>query len=184
MDEKSKSIIEQIEDALQQMEHIASSTQLKVPHGIMSYARTYQKQLSFLNNRILKKNISYLLMLNDFLSWAVKRFSLVPRIKDMLMKNIITNFGFAIEGINKSLAKNIIGKKDIGFDASSSILCEKGIISKIMKKEIRWIYDIRSRQHYDTLTQVEFEHYTYRDCKKAQRIFNYYIQQIQEKLED
>ncbi len=175
--------ISQVEEILQQMEHMGSSTQIRVPHGIMSYASTYQNQLTFLNNNTLKKNLSYLLMLNDFLTWAVRRFSLVPGIKDMLFKNIIANYGFAVEAINKNLAKKITNNKDIGFDSSSSVLNENNIITKSMKKEIRWLYDIRNKQHYDTLPKVEFEHYTYRDCKKAQRIFSQYIRQIGQKYE-
>ncbi len=120
MKEKNKGIIELVEEALQQMEYISSAAKLRSPHGTMSYARTYQKQFSFVNNDTLKKNISYLLMLNDFLTWTVRRFFLAPGIKDMLLKNIITNFGYAVEATNKNIAKRISEKKDMGFDAFTS----------------------------------------------------------------
>ena len=179
MNKKSIDIFKQVENTLQEMEHHSSDIQISIPHRVMSYARTYQKQLAFLDNSVLKKNISYLLMLNDLNFWIGRRFSLVPGIKDMLYKNIITNFGFAIEGINKSLAKKLSGSKEVGFDSASTILKDNQLITEIMRKEIRWIYDIRNKQHYDTLPYVEFEHYTERDCKKARRIWNNYLQQVQ-----
>jgi len=184
MSQDNHDIASMVEELLQELENSEENTKIGVPRGVMSYAKTYQKRLSFLNDDVLKRNISYLLMLNDLYIWVLRRFQLVPGIGDMLIKNIITNFGFAIEGINKSIAKNLINKKEIGFDSASTILMKNKLITKNMKKEIRWVYDIRNKQHYDTYPKLEFGHYTLKDYKKAKKIWENFVESIRENIDE
>ncbi len=117
-------------------------------------------------------------MLNDLFSWMLHKFNLYSVVEEMLIKISIANYGNIIAAIVTPIAKRFMKRKKLGFNQACSILVQSKIISSDLKKELRWVYDIRCKQHVDTLNQWEYEEYNLSQYKKTEDIWYKLLNQI------
>jgi len=115
----------------------------------------------------------------------LRRFNFFLVAEAMLIKIAIANFGAIFEAIVKTVAdcfkKEKMGTKEqeeMGVNTACTILLKKGIISKESKKNIRWVWGIRNKQHLVSLRNWEYVRYEMADYDKAIDIYNKLIAEL------
>ena len=128
---------------------------------IMKSADEHRKEVWFIDDPILKSNVSYELMILDFYDWFLSRFGIEALARELLIKNAIGIYGNIIDAISVYIAKKIVRtNENMGFKRASNILVEHNIISKEFRKSlIDEIWSIRNKQHIGTLQERELEWY-------------------------
>ena len=100
-------------------------------------------------------------------------------------------FETVVKALTKTFSKMKTKRKktrtrneEMGVNAACTILVKKGIISKETKKNIRWVWNIRNKQHLVTLKKWEYERYERSDYDKTISIFNKIIAELNSALEE
>ncbi|MHA1344852.1 MAG: hypothetical protein ACTSVO_07125 [Candidatus Heimdallarchaeaceae archaeon] len=156
---------------------------IQFPTGVILTVENYRKQTPFILDDILQRNIAYNLMLDDVYIWLLNHFGFYSVVKEMIIKNAITNLGNVLEAIIrhiaqknsrkiKSVSEQELKNAEPGIHKSLSILSSKRVINKKQTEEILWVWKIRCKQHLVSLKQKEFERYTIEDYNRALKTWN------------
>jgi len=166
MSSEIQSIVNRISDDLQELElllYVSDTEKINInfPRGVIRTAGTFRSKLDFIDNQILRTNIAYHLMLSDVYRWILNRFDISLTAKEMLIKEGISLIGNITEAILKYVAIDILGNDPkIGFSRACSVLMENRIISKEQKKELKWLWNMRCKEHIYNLRNTEYGKYT------------------------
>ena len=147
------------------------------PRGVIRKASEYRAQLPVIKDGTFKRNIAYHLMLNDVYRWLLNRFDIDLTAKEMIIKEGICLFGNITAAIVKNLAqKNTTSR--MGLKLATTILMQKGIITEDLRKELRWIWGIRNKEHIESLIDMEYQKYNTKDYDRAIRIWHALVEQL------
>lgn len=158
--------IQEINDYLGQRNH---------PHGTIRFPRGYirtcvihRSKYQFVKDATLKSNVAYTLLLTDLFRWLLNRTDIAGQAKEMLIKKEISSLGSIAESITKDYLK---GRKGGGkhYKYRSQVLVDEGIITKELKDEIDWVWDVRNGEHLALLKQRDWKVYKMKDCNRAIR---------------
>ena len=173
--------IEEISDKLTQLERILNVNEIEnvnitFPRGVIRRAQHYRDKLPFIIDDILSSNIAYHLMLNNLYRWLFNRFDIDLTLKEMLVKAAIINYGNIIDAIIRPIAKAILlpERKKIGFDAATTILVKRRLLTKTLQKKIKKIWNIRCKQHVET-ERWEYQKYSLEDFNLTEEVFEQII---------
>ncbi len=161
-------LVKEISEKLQELENLLNQknipkVDLVFPRGVVRTADEFRNRLNFISDPILKSNIAYTLMFTDLLRWILNRFDVAFTLKEMLIKSGISSIGYIIEAILKHILKD----PKAGIDRCCTELVKKGIISEDLKKDIKWVWSRRCKEHLITLKEREFQKYKLNDYNKA-----------------
>ncbi len=78
---------------------------IQFPKGVIKTADYFRGLLSFIDDKTLKTNIAYNLMLTDFYKWVLNTFGIDRTIKEMVIKELICTYGHILESISKYLCE-------------------------------------------------------------------------------
>lgn len=147
-------------DLLQQIQNYCSrsfnaSAQVRFPRGFLRTADEHRGRLEFVDNKDLKSNLAYCLILSDTIHWLLSRTDIAATAKEMLIKLHIFIGGTLIESITTDYLKNKrVPKKNYKFRTQS--LVDLGIIDITLKDELDWVWDTRNNMHLFGLTAREY----------------------------
>ncbi|MFK5912985.1 MAG: hypothetical protein QM484_01310 [Woeseiaceae bacterium] len=158
--------IQQIHDYLGERNHPNGA--IKFPRGYLRRCVEHRKKYDFISDHILKSNIAYTLLQTDLFRWLLNRTDISGQAKEMLIKKEISSIGAIIESITKHY---LHGRRGGGknYKYRSNVLVDEGIITKELKINIDWVWDVRSGEHLMLLEQREWKVYEMKDCNKAIR---------------
>jgi len=177
MNDKINELVRRISENMQNLEFLLQaegikSVNIRFPRGVIRTADHFRNRLSFINDYVLKTNIAYHLMLTDVYRWILNRFDISLTAQEMLIKEGISLIGNIIEAILKHILKRLsILSSDIGFSKACTILVERKIISKEQKKNLKWVWDMRCKEHIFTLPNTEYGKYTLEHYNKAIQVW-------------
>ncbi len=150
------------------------NAKFKFPRGFFTSASEIRDWFSFVNNETIRSNLSYAVMYIDLLTWLVIRTDLVAAPLDMVTKNGICVLGELCETLTHYvLVPKYMGKgnKKNNFRGRTDKLVELGVISKPLKDDIDWIWQVREKVHIFLVGHLEWSHYTKKDFNRALRTF-------------
>ena len=127
---------------------------IRFPRGFIRQAGLQRKRLDFLENRALKDNLAYTLILSDVVLWLKIRTDLWGTPKEMLTKLYVFLIGTLVESITKEYLEGICGKN---FKRRNEFLVENGVIDGDLKVDLDWLWDTRNRMHLFQLDTREYE---------------------------
>ncbi|MCM8808189.1 MAG: hypothetical protein NC926_09690 [Candidatus Omnitrophica bacterium] len=161
-------LVKEISEKLQALENLLNQknipkVDLVFPRGVVRTANDFRNRLNFISDPVLKSNIAYSLMFTDFLRWILNRFDVAFTLKEMLIKSGISLIGYVIEAILKHILKD----PNAGIDRCCTELVKKGIISQDLKKNIKWVWNRRCKEHLITVKEIELQKYELKDYNKA-----------------
>ncbi len=126
---------------------------VRFPRGFIRQASLQRKRLGFLENRALKDNLAYTLILSDVVLWLKIRTDLWGMPKEMLTKLYVFLIGTLVESITKEYLEGICGKN---YKKRNEFLVEKGVIDEKLQVDLDWLWDTRNRMHLFQLDTREY----------------------------
>lgn len=190
MNDDSSELEKRISNDLKELERLMGvnrdlKANLIFPGGVIKTAWTYREILPFITDDCLRRNIAYHLMVDDIFRWLLLRFNFYLVANAMLIKIAIANFGTIIEALIIATSSYLIKperenekSKEYGVKTACSILVKNEIISKELKKRIKWVWDTRNKQHLVSLRNWEYERYEIEDYYKSIGVFNELIAEL------
>jgi hypothetical protein len=144
-------LMQQIQDYIGR--DFSKPAKLRFPRGYIRTATEARKRLGFLDNKNLRSNIAYTMMLSDVQHWLLVRTDLAGTAKEMVIKLQIFLLGSIVESITKSYLKGKCGKNYCG---RTKYLEENGIITEALRQDLDWLWGLRNKMHLFQLDQTEW----------------------------
>ena len=150
---KAGGLLQQIQDYCGRSYN--SSAQVRFPRGFLRTADEHRCRLEFVDNKDLKSNLAYCLILSDTIHWLLFRTDIAATAKEMLIKLHIFIGGALIESITKDYLQNKRVPKKY-YKQRTQSLVDLGIIEMTLKNELDWVWDTRNNMHLFALTDREY----------------------------
>jgi len=155
--EQAGALLQQIQNYLEENDlnwNECPEAKVRFPRGFIRQAALQRKRLGFLDNRALKDNLAYTLILSDVVLWLKIRTDLWGTPKEMLTKLYVFLIGTLVESITKEYLEGICGKN---FKRRNEFLIEIGVIDEELQTDLDWLWDTRNRMHLFQLGAREYE---------------------------
>ncbi|MDD2778428.1 MAG: hypothetical protein PHI16_06035, partial [Methanocellales archaeon] len=85
---------------------------IRFSRGFLRKTEHFADRLSFIQNKILKRNLTYHFLLSDVYRWILNRFDIALTAKEMVIKEGICLFGNIIDAIVTDVADRIDPPQD------------------------------------------------------------------------
>lgn len=142
---------------------------VRFPRGFIRTASLQRKRLPFVEDKALRDNLAYTLILSDVVLWLKLRTDLWGTPKEMLTKLHVFLVATLCESITKEYLEGICGKN---FKKRNEFLACKGIIDKELQDNLDWLWDTRNRMHLFQLDNPEYNNNYDHEChNKSNRAF-------------
>jgi hypothetical protein len=159
-------LLQEISDFVAKNPKLEKSAQVRFPRGFIRSAEHFRNQFSFVDDKILKKNISYALMTHDVFRWIVTRTDIVGQAEDMIIKEGICLIGYVCESISIYPGAYGLGRGN-SFSRRIEQLVSIKILSDDDRKELKWLWEKRNQHHLIDNKFAEFDHYTMNDWVRS-----------------
>jgi hypothetical protein len=154
--EEAGTLLQEIQNYLQANDlnwNECQEAKVRFPRGFIRQAGLQRKRLEFLENRTLKDNLAYTLILSDVVLWLKIRTDLWGTPKEMLTKLYVFLIGTLLESITKEYLEGICGKN---FKKRNAFLVELNVIDEQLQMDLDWLWDTRNRMHLFQLDAREY----------------------------
>lgn len=126
---------------------------VRFPRGFIRTALTQRHRLAFVENRALRGNLAYTLILSDTVLWLSLRTDVWGIPREMLVKL----YGFLIGSLCESLTKNYLhGRCGQNYKRRNAWMLEQGIIDEPLRDDLDWLWDMRNNMHLFQLERLEY----------------------------
>lgn len=156
-------------------ENKCEEAKIEFPKGVIRYASGYQCQVSFLENKVLIKNISYSLIMMDVLRWLVIRTTIGLVAKEMIIKSAIIVLVSVVEAITKGVSELIKGKIVGGYENRLNLLVEENIISVEIRSKLMDAWRKRGKVHIPIKGEVEISCYDEKNINEIIEVYHEFI---------
>jgi hypothetical protein len=162
MNESTENLVGRISRDLQKLEDLLKVSgdekpKIRFPRGVLRSASSFRNGYWFIDDKNLRTNIAYALILSDTYRWMINRTDLVGTAREMLIKEGICLMGCLAESITKHSLRGICGKKQ-NYQSRINKMLELKIIDKALHAKLKWLWDYRNREHLFLLTEAEYNH--------------------------
>lgn len=127
---------------------------VRFPRGFLRTADDHRATLRFVEDRVLRTNLAYTLMLSDAVTWLLWRTDITATAKDMLTKLCIFISGTLVESTLREFLHGICGGS---YKDRTAYLRAQGIIAEQLHADLDWVWDLRNNMHLFKLDEPEYE---------------------------
>ncbi|UGB38002.1 hypothetical protein [Frateuria soli] len=138
---------------------------IRFPRGFILPAATYQSGLPRLGTKVQRSNASYALQAIDVLRWVCVRTDLSGVALSMIIKEAICVIGAICEWLTKEATRGDGARRS--YTRRTQKLVDRGAITKELKAEVDWIWDVRCNEHLHEVQSLELSMYSRRDYNRA-----------------
>ena len=144
------------------------SAKIKFPRGYLREAVGFRREIWFVDDEVLRRNLAYAHILSDIYRWLINRTDLTGVAEGMIIKEGICLVGSICESLTKEVAVNegIVSKK-LPYKARCKAMSKTGMISDGLCEELCWVWDVRQNEHIFLVDEREHEMYTLGDYNRA-----------------
>lgn len=173
-------------DLLQQIQDYCgrtykASAKVRFPRGFLRTAGEQRDRLNFIDDKDLKSNLAYCLILSDTIHWLMTRTDIAATAKEMLIKLHIFIGGTLIESITTNYLKNVRTPKRT-YKMRTKSLVDIGIIDSSLQDDLDWIWDTRNNMHLFVITGKEYiNEYNSSSQARAAKAFRDFVEILQAK---
>lgn len=121
---------------------------IRFPRGYFKKVSDLEKEISFVENSNLKKNIAYALQYADLLKWVLDRFDIDFSVLSIHNKTGLVLLGSIAEGLLKGFKSECEG----GFEKLINCFRGKKLISPELAEDLEWLKDNRNNIHLDRIS--------------------------------
>ena len=136
---------------------------VRFPRGFIRTASYQKLRVPFINDRALKDNLAYTLILSDAVLWLRIRTDISGTASEMLVKLSVFLVGTLCESITKNY---LCGKCGKPYKERNAYLVKARIISAELATELNWVWDMRNNMHLFLLERREYENQYNSACHK------------------
>ncbi|MFT6491130.1 MAG: hypothetical protein ACJAWP_000006 [Porticoccus sp.] len=182
-DEELAGVVSDVGEKLQQIQDYlgqnpSGENKIRFPRGFIRTADHFRNKLFFIENRDVRDNLAYALILSDVYRWITNRTDLYGIAREMIIKAGIVLSGSIAETIMVEYTKGRIGRRH-GVAARCDRMAEAGMLSGRLSEELKWLWEIRGGIHIYEVGEREYERYSMADYNRA----IYALRNLREELE-
>lgn len=169
--EKASGLIQQISDYLAVHPSTEAKGRIRFPRGFIRSASQHRMRLQFVDDRVLRSNISYALMTHDVLRWIVFRTDISIQARDMVIKESLCVIASVCESLTVHKGCSGLGRKKSYSDRISKLLAD-GIISTDVHADLEWLWGKRRQVHLMDVDFKEHGHYVTADWIRSVKTYH------------
>jgi len=169
--------LQAITDFARQSENEAISPRIKFPRRYFQTVYTIKKKFPWLDDGVLKSNVSYNYMYLDTIRWISNFTDLYAVPQSMIYKNAIV----AYASISECLIYSAAIKSDLVERKTMPVvrkLCSLSVLSENLIGEIEWLWDLRNKVHIHSVTEPEGDRYSADHANRSAK----FLDQIEHEL--
>jgi hypothetical protein len=171
-DREMREVAVEANSAIQQLQGMAGrerrdAAEIAFPRGYLLTISRWRFALQFVRSALVRNSVADTLMMHDVQAWVLYRTDLTAHARDMLVKSAIGVLGSIAEALLIDSTSPPMGKRR-KFASRVEMLEEEGVLQKTAADDLRWLWEIRNRQHLHALTAREFDVYTSTDHPRAE----------------
>jgi hypothetical protein len=160
-----------VNDRLQQIQNYLGDNnpdigRVKIPKGYIRPVKHFKDRLHFVSDNSIKTNLAYALVQSDVYLWVINRMDLYGVAREMTLKFAIALIGSISETLAVAGTDGIIGKRH-SFCKRCDRMVELQIISDQLRKNLQWLWEIRSGIHIYDIGHTEYKKYNLKDFNRA-----------------
>lgn len=163
-------LIQQVSNHVSKNPQDAWHARLRFPRGFIGTAADKRRNLPFIENETLKRNVSYALMTHDVLRWIAFHTDLSGQAREMIIKEAVCLIGSICESISIFPKEKGLGRSS-GYKKRVARLVEMEIIDKKVQRRLDWLWDKRNQEHLYDVPFREFDHYVNGDWYRAVKAY-------------
>lgn len=156
--------LQQIQDYLGQ--NPAGEHKVRFPRGFLRTANHFRNKLFFLDDRDVRDNLAYALILSDVYRWITNRTDLFGIAREMIIKSGIVLSGSIAETMIVEYTRGKINRQH-GFCRRCDRMVADRIISGQLGEELKWLWEIRGGIHIYEVGEREYERYSMADYNRS-----------------
>ena len=159
-------LIQEISDYLAQHPEHQRIARLRFPRGYIRTAYYTRQRLEFVQNEVLRRNVSYAIMTHDVLRWLAFRTDIAGQAKEMLIKEAVCLIGTVCESISIFPGEQGLGR-NAGFRNRVRRLRDLNVLDDPAVELLEWLWDKRNQEHLYDLPFREWGHYVEADWLRS-----------------
>lgn len=141
---------------------------VRFPRGFLGTAYGHSKKFDWIDNDVLKRNMSYQYIFYDVLRWVSNRTDITATAREMLYKHSIVVVASVAEGLVDAAAKQL-EFAERRFPKQLNRLLKDNIISQKVHDEVVWMWEVRQSVHVHIVDDLEWSKYKVTDARRASK---------------
>lgn len=168
---------------LQEISHYLNANpeakgRIRFPRGYLGTVGKHNKRYSWIENEVLKRNLSYQYIFYDVLRWMSNRTDISGTASEMIYKHAIVVVSSIAEGL-LAAAANQLDYAEGKFPKRLKHLLTDEIINQKLHDELTWMWEVRQAVHVHIVNDLEWEKYKVTDARRASKA----VKELEEALE-
>jgi hypothetical protein len=153
------------------------AARVRFPRGYLRTSHEGRQLFACVRRPLVQTNLGYAAQLSDVLTWLLMRTDLAAIARDMVVKTYLALTGGMAEALLVDYFHGETGWRQT-FSSRVSRLLERQKIDKLLSNELKWLWDMRCRQHVFEIPDSEFYAYDPDDHLRAQAAINALIEAL------
>lgn len=141
---------------------------VRFPRGFLGTAYSHSKKFDWIENDVLKRNMSYQYIFYDVLRWVSNRTDITATAREMLYKHSIVVVSSVAEGLIDAATKQLefVERR---FPKQLNRLLKEKVITQKEHDEIVWMWEVRQSVHVHIVDDLEWKKYSVTDARRASK---------------
>lgn len=154
-----------------------NDAKVRFPRGYLRTSHEARKLFRFVTRHPLQANLGYAVQGADVFGWLLTRTDISNIAKDMVVKSFLAVVGGIAEAVMTYHYESATGWRQT-FATRAEHLEADGIIDRMLREELMWLWDKRCRQHVFEINASEFYEYEEGDYARARAAINGLIRSL------
>jgi len=142
---------------------------MRFPRGFIRSVATLLPSIPNIGTEVQRRNVCYALLMTDVLRWLAIRTDITSTALSMIVKEGICIMGAVCEWMTKEATRGYASRRS--YKDRTKELVNHGIIDQQLKTELDWVWDVRCREHFHEVKDLEHEMYNRSHYNRALRVF-------------
>ncbi len=169
-----KKLSEIAENALQRIQNIIAN-RTHVEEARIRFPREYLRTTSLtycdlpeIGDNTKRRNFAYRLLMADLCRWLLSRTDIYGQVRSLVVSEYICILAFRAEFFVKECTFGKVGRKQ-KFSSHTEWLSEQGYLNKSLKRDVDWLWEVRTKEHLDAFSDLDHDTYRVVDYNRAHR---------------
>ena len=154
-----------------------SEARVRFPRGYVRTAAGIYNNLPDIGNYTKRRNFAYQMMRADVCRWLLTRTDVFGQIQSVLVAEHICILAYGVEFFVKSLTYRCVRRRR-PFKRHTQYLVDTKVITRELKIELDWIWDIRTHEHLDATSDLRHCTHDQGDFNRAMAAWNEFMRTL------
>ena len=166
--------IQEIQSSLGDQAYVPEA-RIRFPRGYVRTAAGIYNRLPRIGDNTKRRNLAYQMMRADVCRWLLTRTDVFGQIQSVLVAKHICILAYGVEFFVKSLTYRRVGRRR-PFKRHTQHLLDTKVISRDLKTELDWMWDIRTHEHLDASSDLRHCSHDQSDFNRAMSAWNGFVE--------